>query len=244
MRRARLTLVLALAVFWAVVPALLAAARWPRYWEWIAPELTPMTWVQTMALVLAAAGCALVALVTARIGERPRWIWWPLGAGFFALAVDDRFALHERIRDGYLAPRGVTVPFLPWVAPGDFLIMGVAVVGLALLPFVWRAVRPDTGAALALAAGVVLSAAAVGLDSVDPATWSTAAERFQQSFEEVLELGGGLAFLAAVALRLLGLLDTHLPARAPAPEQDRDAPAPVPDTAAPSRDGAPAGPLP
>ncbi|MFI6575348.1 hypothetical protein ACIBFB_06070 [Nocardiopsis sp. NPDC050513] len=210
MNGARVRAVLLLAAVCVLAPLALAAARWPRYWEWIAPELTPMTWLQSVALVLAGAGCGLVALVLGRTGERPRWIWPLLGAGFVALAVDDRFALHERVRDGYLAPRGVTVPFLPWVAPGDFLILGVAVVGLALLPSVWRAMRPDRGATAALVVGVVLSATAVGVDSVDPATWSVSAERLQQSLEEVAELGGGLALLAAVALRLVGLLDAHL----------------------------------
>ena len=209
MRGARLRVVLGAVLVWALVPVVLAAAQWPSYWVWIAPELTPMTWVQSVALVLAAAGCAMVALVLGRAGGR-RWIWPVLGAGFFALAIDERFALHERVRDGFLAPRGVSVPFLPWVAPGDFLIMAIALVGLVLLPSVWRAVRDDRPAAVVLVVGVVLAAVAVGMDSIDPSTWSVAAERVQQSLEEVIELGSGLALMTAVALRLLGLLDTHL----------------------------------
>ncbi|NYH55135.1 hypothetical protein HNR06_004724 [Nocardiopsis arvandica] len=209
-------LVVCLIVLWVLVPVGLAAARWPRYWVWIAPELTPMTWVQSVALVVAGLGCFLVALVLRTVGGR-RWIWPLLGAGLLALALDDRFALHERVRDGYLAPRGVSVPFLPWVAPGDFLILGVAVVGLVLLPAVWGAVRADRAAATALVVGVVLSAVAVGVDSIDPGTWSVSAERVQQSLEEVVELGGGLSLMAAVVLRLLGLLDAHLPKAKPKP---------------------------
>ncbi|QBI52615.1 hypothetical protein [Streptomonospora litoralis] len=213
-RRGRL--IVLLTAVWVLVPTALAAARRPEWWTWIAPELTPMTWVQTVVLMLAAAGSLLVGTVLRRTGAPRTWVWPVLGAGFLALAVDDRFALHERVRDGYLAPRGITVPFLPWVAPGDFLIMGVAVAGLAFLPAVWRAVRVDAWSRSALAVGVLLAVAAVGLDSVDPHTWSTAGERLQQSFEEVLELGSGLALFGAVALRLMGLLAIHVrPAAAP-----------------------------
>ncbi|MDA0566668.1 hypothetical protein LG943_20475 [Streptomonospora sp. S1-112] len=227
-----------LVAVWLIVPAVLAAARWPRWWDYIAQEMTPMTWVQSVVLVLAAAGALLVAFVLRRTegggtGGARTGVWWLLAAGFAVLALDERFALHERVRDGYLAPRGVTVPFLPWVAPGDFLVMGLALVGLALLPAVWRAVRVDTASRNALVAGVLLAVVAVGIDSVDPATWTVAAERVQQSLEEVVELGSGLAFLAAIVLRLTGLLAAHLPSAVPhePPVAARPAPVPAPPAA-------------
>lgn len=203
--RGRRLLVVALVAVWLLAPLALAAAQWPRWWSWIASEQTPMTWLQSVVLVLAAAGCLLVAHLL-RLTGRPRArTWWLLATGFGALALDERFAVHERVRDGVLAPRDVTLPFLPWVAPGDFLLLLVGLAGLALLPLVWRAVREDVGARRALAVGVLLAVLAVGMDSIDPSTWSLAAERVQQSLEEVLELGSGLALLAAVVLRLLGL---------------------------------------
>jgi hypothetical protein len=210
MNRGRWSIVLALVALWVLVPAALAAARWPQWWAWIAPEQTPMTWVQSVVLVLAAAGSLLVGYVLRRTTGRSTWIWWLLAGGFFALAVDERFALHERLRDGVLAPRDMTVPFLPWVAAGDFLLMIVAVAGLVVLPFLWRAMGPDKGAKGALALGVLLAVVAVGMDSIDPASWTVAAERIQQTAEEVVELGSGFAFVAAVTFRLLGLLDVHL----------------------------------
>jgi hypothetical protein len=195
--------VVALLAAWLAVPLLLMAARWPSWWAWIAPEQTPMTWVQSVTLVLAAAGSLLVAHLR-RAGAT---VWWLMSAGFAVLAVDERFAVHERVRDGVLAPRGVRVPFLPWIAPGDFLLLLVGLVGLALLPVVWRAVRPDPGASVALIVGVGLAVIAVGMDSIDPSTWIVQAERVEQTAEEVIELGSGLALFAAVTLRLLGLLD-------------------------------------
>lgn len=222
-RRARGALVLALAAVAVLAPVGLAAARWPSWWAWIASEQTPMTWLQSVVLVLAAAGSLLVAYVLALLprtrGPQTRDTqtrgtpardtqgpWLLLAAGFTGLAVDERFALHERVRDSFLAPRGVSLPLLTWIGPGDFLVLLVAVAGLAVLPIVLRAVAADRAAWWALVVGVALAAGAVAMDSVDPATWSTAGERLQQTLEEVVELGAGLCFLACVGLRLLAVL--------------------------------------
>lgn len=168
-----------------------------------------MTWLQSVALMLAAAGSAVIFLVLRLHGHpaRSARAWPILTVGFAALALDERFAVHERIRDGLLAPRDISVPFLPWIAPGDFLILGVALVGLLLLPMVLRAVRVDPGARVALLVGVALSVLTVGVDSIDPSTWTVQEERLQQTLEEVLELWAGLCFLAAVGLRLTSALD-------------------------------------
>lgn len=217
MNGGRRVLVVGALVVWLLAPALLAGARWPSWWAWIASEQTPMTWLQSVNLVLAAAGSLLLAAVTAQVGDRHLRTWLAFAAGLSALAFDERFAIHERIRDGFLAPRGVRVPFLPWVGPGDFLLLGVAVVGLVVLPFVWRALATDRAARVALVVGVGLAAVAVASDSVDPARWSVAAERLEQSLEEVVELGSGLALLCAVWLRLLATLGERLTATRPIP---------------------------
>src|SRR5699024_3804999 len=78
-----------------------------------------------------------------------------------------------------------------------------------------------------LAVGVVLACVTVGTDSIDPHTWSVAAERVQQTLEEVLELGAGLAFLGSVGLRLLGLLAEHVRAAVPARSLEPARPVPA-----------------
>lgn len=208
LRSARRRFLLALGAVAVLTPLVLAGVRWPAWWSWIAAEDTPMTWLQSVDLVLCAAGSALVALLLRLQGQGParRRPWALLTAGFAALAFDERFSVHERVRDGVLAPRGVRIPFLPWIAPGDFLLVCVALVGLAVLPMVLRAVAGDHAARLVLFAGVGLALVAVGLDSVDPSTWSEHAERVQQTSEEVIEMASGLCFLAAVGLRLLAQL--------------------------------------
>ncbi|WP_305785688.1 hypothetical protein [Symbioplanes lichenis] len=190
-------------------PLVLGAARWPRWWLEIAPEQTAMTWLQSVVLVLVAAGCALAAAARTGMGRG----WLLLGAGFAALAVDERFAVHERVRDQLLAPADVTVPFLPWVAPGDFLMLAYAVAGLLVLPRVARCFRDDRGARIALLTGIACALVAVGTDSIDPATWTLAQERVQQSLEECFELAADLCFAVAVGLQLLSLM-SRLPSRA------------------------------
>jgi hypothetical protein len=173
-------------------------ARWPRWWTQIAPEQSAMTWLQSVLLVVASAGAAMIA-----IADRSRSrMWLVLAVGFGGLALDERFTIHERVRDTLLAPRHVAVPFLPWVAPGDFLLLAYGVVGLTLLPSVIAVFRPDRPATRALILGVLFASVAAGVDSINPATWTIGQERIQQSLEECIELASDLSLLAAILLRL------------------------------------------
>lgn len=210
MKLGRRLLVAASLVTWLVTPLLLAAARWPSWWTWIAPEQTPMTWLQSVVLVLAATGSLLLSAVLRETSSGHARVWLLFAAGMLMLALDERFAIHERVRDGFLAPRGVSIPFLPWVAPGDFLLLGIAIAGLVALPWIWRAVTLDRAARITFITGIALACLAVASDSIDPATWSPQAERVQQSAEEVIELGAGLCLLCTIGLRLLNTLSDTL----------------------------------
>lgn len=213
--RIRPLLVLVLLATWIAVPGLLALAQYPQWWVWIAQEQVPMTWFQSVTLVVAGV-IAGIGWLVARLSERrPRAGLAVLAIGFCLLAFDERFAIHERVRDGYLAPRDVRLPLLTWIAPGDFLLLLVGLVGLALLPVVVRALAGDRWALGLLVVGVALSCICIGMDSIDPHTWSVEGERVQQTLEECLEFGAGLAFLGAMALRLLGLLEAFV--RPPVP---------------------------
>ena len=204
---ARRGVVVLLAAVWLVASAGLAAAGGARWWRFVALETSPMTWLQSVVLVLAAAGAALLAVAGRARGDGHRARTFAvLAAGFAGLALDERFALHERLRDRVLAPRGVGPGLLPWVAPGDVVLLVVAGGGLVVLRWVVRALRDDRGAHRALWTGVVLSLLAVAADSVDPARWGPAGERLEQTLEEIVELAAGLGFVAAVTLPLVTLL--------------------------------------
>ncbi len=216
MRAGRL-LVAVLAALWVLAAAGLTLAGGERWWVYVALESSPMTWLQSVVLVLAGCAGLLLALAARAAGDREgARAWVLLGPGLLVLAVDERFALHERLRDRVLAPRDVGPQVLAWVAPGDVVLFAVGVAGLALLPLVWRGVRADRAAGRALALAVFLSVGAVLADSVDPQRWGVAGERLEQTVEEVVELAAGLCLLAAAALPLLRLVLTV--AAAPATE--------------------------
>lgn len=212
--RIRLLVVATAIVVAVVIPGLLFVGRYPEWWMWIALEQTPMTWFQSVTLVLAAATSGLAWFVCRLADRTPRTGYAVLAAGFAWLAFDERFAIHERVRDGYLAPRDVRMPLLTWIAPGDFIILLVGLVGLALIPLVVRSLGRDRWALTALGVGVVLACVAVGMDSIDPSTWSVDAERIEQTLEECIEFAAGLSFLTAITLRLLDLLTSLATVRA------------------------------
>lgn len=182
----------------------LVALQWPRFWVSIALEQTPMTWLQSVVLVLCAALTAELA-ATAYItgGRRPALVPGLLACGFAFLALDERFALHERLRDAVLAPAGIRLPLLSWMAPGDFVLLGYALAGLALLPAALRTVPGDRQGRRLFLAGVTLSALAVAADTVDVKSLPLAVERLEQSVEELVELAGGILLLLALLRRRL-----------------------------------------
>lgn len=184
--------------------ALLLALRWPQYWLWINFEQTPMTSLE-VAVMASAAMLALLAGSRAWLCGRPHaQTWWLLAAAFLFFALDDRFALHERLRDRFLAPHGVSVPLLPWVSPGDFVVMLYAAVGLLFLPRVWRMLGTHAGARLRLGLGMLVAVVAVSLDTIDLDFLSVVQQRLEQTVEECLELAAQVLFLQSFLCALIG----------------------------------------
>jgi len=212
-RRHTWALPITLGGVWTAAVIVLVGAGWPRYWTYVAAEDTPMTWLQSVVLVLTAAGWAVAAYVHRLRDGRYAVPWLLLAVGFLGLGLDERFALHERIRDRILAPADIRIPFLPWVGPGDFVLLAVGAAGLALAPRVWRGLSRDRRARMLFVVGVGLAVLAVGMDSLDPARMGLDVERLEQTLEECVELASGLAFLgAAVAWLSTGLRALASPA--------------------------------
>lgn len=181
-----------------VVTGLLMMARWPAYWTWVAPEQAPVTFFQVALLLGAAFSAALLCFVAAlRAASRQDVVVWAvLATGFVVLALDDQFYLHQRLRDVYLAPLGVG---LPWGSPGDYVLVVYAAAGLVFLPLVLRLLATDRFALALFVAGVVLTAAVVAADTFDVERMTLATERLQQTLEEVAE-GLAAAFLASALI--------------------------------------------
>ncbi len=196
-----------------ISPARLAAMLWvtlatvaivatvvsqPNWWEWVAPEASLAREINT-AMLLATAGAALMILRrggTFVAAHRMRLVL--LAAGFFYLAVDERVAIHERLRDRVLAPRDIRLPFVPWGEPGDIVLIVVGLCGLGLLPYLLPLFRSQRRAFGFLVVGLVLSVAAVGLDTLPIEGYTLRAEIWFQSIEELIELAAACAFLSAM----------------------------------------------
>jgi len=200
-RRLRRGLLVAVPVGYGLVVALLLAAGGSSYWRYIAAEDTPMTWLQSVVLVLCGATASLLATLGYLSGRSSWRVWLLLAVGFTGLGLDDRFAVHERLRDRVLSKIEIG---LPWGAPGDYVLLVVAAVGLVLLPRVLRTVSTHPLSRGLFLAAVLLALVVIGVDSFNPPdSQSVDAERFEQTAEEIVELGSHLLFLLALLVRLV-----------------------------------------
>ena len=191
----------------ALLPALLVAVfiagRWPEYWKWIASEDTPMTSLEVTVMYTIMLACWLAAAFHYVLGAQGVFRrWFVLGGGFLWLAMDDRFAIHERIRDRILAPADISIPFLP-MAPGDFIILLYMLAGLALLPWLLPLFAGKRKAMRRFGAGVIIAAIAVLMDAFDIHRLSLDIQRFEQTLEECLELCAQVLFLQGLLLAWL-----------------------------------------
>ncbi len=166
----------------------------PEWWTWIAPEASLAREINTAMLL---ATSALAGLLWWRHAA-DRSVFGLLAVGFLGLAVDERVAIHERLRDRVLAPRDIKLPFIPWGEPGDVVLVVVAILGLVVLRFVLRAIDDDGLAQRWFVAGAVLAVVAVALDTLPIETYQLRNEIYLQSGEEAIELAGAACFLSAM----------------------------------------------
>lgn len=190
--------------FSVIFTVLIILAQWPEWWRWVVAEMTPMTWLEhTLLYTTALLGWGAAAIDYLRKADRKARYWALLGLGFTLLALDERFAIHERIRDRILEPMQLRLPFLPWVSAGDFILLAALGMGLLLLPRIIRLFQERRSALILFIAGVGLSAAAVVFDSFDFHAYSLEIQRGQQFIEELIETAGMLCFLNACLLIFL-----------------------------------------
>lgn len=196
-RQAERLLLFALWAGTALFGIAMVAAGWPQYWRYVASETAPLAWFETALLVLTAFIAALMAFVRVVLGDSRRviWGWTAIATAFIALALDERFALHERIRDRLLKPTGVKL--LPWMEAGDWIIPIYTLCGLAAAWGIWRLLDIGKAARRFFIAALLLSACAVGMDTVDVRSLDQGMERLLQSIEEGLETAAMTCFLSA-----------------------------------------------
>jgi hypothetical protein len=190
----------------AAFTAVLIVFSYPEYWNYVIEELGPMTWFESLLLFLTAVLTFLCAGIDYVRGKgRQAFLWALLAAGFLALCADERFAIHERIRDSILAPHNVKLIFF-WVSPGDITLLLAMIVGLIFLFFIIRQFRERKAAMIVFLLAVAVSAAAVISDSFDFTQMTVEELRLEQFVEELIETTAMLLYTTSVYLMLSGKL--------------------------------------
>lgn len=204
--------IIAIASMSVIFVSILIIAQWPMWWKWVIFEQTPMTWFESLLLYtcsITAFGCAGLVFLkdTTKIQALT---WCLLGSSFLYLSLDERFAIHERLRDKILAPHDVTIPLFFWVSPGDYLLLLMLIFGLAVLPWVLKLFRDNKIAKRLFLTGIFISSSVVIIDSFDVKSMSIEFQRLEQFFEEMLEMLGMLFFLNSFFLMMTNYLHMAL----------------------------------
>jgi hypothetical protein len=178
-------------------------AKWPNWWEWTVPEQSPMTWMQSLLLFLNVIAASSLAVWNYLQNDKAKMRWWILLAvGLTYLMLDERFAIHERIRDLYLAPQGVKIPFFFWTTSGDFILLLYVMIGVSLCYPYLKLFRLRKSAFYWLVSAFVIAVITIGIDSISFKTYSRFIQNVQQFSEELLEIFVMNSFFIALFLLL------------------------------------------
>lgn len=182
-------------------------------WTLFRREYSLATWfssVQLLLLALVAYAIYRLLAVSRGVGTaavRHRWVWGVVACGFLVLALDERFGIHEVLRDALFRPAGIWADS-PYFIPGDAGLHLFFLVGLVLTPFLIGELRPARGSLMLYGLALLLSLAVILIDSLRGSTvqgWP--AWRFwDYTFEEMGEIWAELLFLLA----FLGVLSRRL----------------------------------
>ncbi len=165
------------------------------YWSYIIYEKSPMGYYEALLLFF----CFLIALlnfiVSHRYEEKWNLSWIILTLGFLYLTLDEKFAIHETIREEYFKPNNLTLEFLFWVEKGDYVLMFVFLVGLCAMPILYKEIKKYRKSMILFLLALIFTAGAVFTDSIDLKGIDFSLQKFIQYMEEVFETTGMLLFL-------------------------------------------------
>lgn len=110
------------------------------------------------AVILSIAGCLLMFSAMAARKQNAGFVphWWILALGFFYIAIDEVFSIHE-LAGGFMNLSGVL--YFSWVVPAFFVVL---VIGLSYLRFLRH--LPRQTALRFLIAGTLYVGGAVGME--------------------------------------------------------------------------------
>lgn len=192
--------------FSALFVTLLVVAQLPQWWKWIIFENTPMTWLQSIILFSSSLIAGFCFILKYLKSEKSSIIWILISSGFLYLCFDERFAIHERLREGFLKPLGIKIPIFFWTDVGDFILLLYLVIGLILLVKIIKIFKENKKALILFVLAVIFSSVAILMDSINIANYNIDFQRWEQFIEEILELSGMLMFTNSFFVMFMGYL--------------------------------------
>lgn len=119
-------------------------SKWPKYWEHINYEYSHLTWLSSVNLILTGLACILAFLMTELITPVRnlihRFIIGILGCGFLFLSLDEKFQIHEKLREKVFIPNEIGTN-ISGVGAGDFTHILFAIVGLGISFFIYKRIK-------------------------------------------------------------------------------------------------------
>ena len=186
------------------------------YWKLLRGTFNAVSWFSSVQLVLigilAYGNFELLGLLRriAVAGAAPRpWVWLVFAVGFILLGLDERFGIHEALRNEVFRPAELFVGN-PYLVDGEAGLFLFFFIGLVFTPFLIGELRRWPPATTLFTAALVLTLATIVVDSVKDsamADWPFQQYRFwDYVFEEVGEIWAQLLFLLSFLIVLHGRL--------------------------------------
>ena len=197
-------------------PVCLFIWGWPEPWHAFDGEQSVINWYSSVQC--AALGCMALAVFAVtglgrRIGTDPiprSWPWLIVGFGFLFLSFDEKFQIHEGIREVYLKPNDIMVG-LPFLLSGDIVLPLYALAGVVLSVRLVQDLRQSKRSFIGFFAALALIVLMVAQDSSSLKIWKVpAVAHVRIIVEEVGEIWSqalfGLSFVWFLAHKLRALL--------------------------------------
>ncbi|MCP3980228.1 MAG: hypothetical protein GY716_13060 [bacterium] len=193
-------------------PFALFLVKWPKPWRAFDGEESPINWfssLQCALIAVLALGLLFVSHLGTRLGTDPvrrPWLWAVVGAGFFAMSLDEQFQGHEQIREKLLKPNELFTG-MEFIMPGDVVLIFFVLVGVALGWYLLPELKQNRASVVMFAVAIVLIGISAVQDALDLAFMHDRDFRhFQTIVEELAEIWAQLLFALSFLLLFFGKL--------------------------------------
>jgi hypothetical protein len=209
-------------LLWAIVavnllfPLVLFLAGRSEPWDVFQGEDSPINWFSSVQCSVLGVWALAVFLVT-RVGRAagsdpiPRaWPWLVASLGFFFLAIDEKFEIHESVRESFLKPRGWFTE-IPGVKSGDIVLPLYAAAGVVLAYLLVQDLRKDRRSLVLFLLALALISVTAVQDSLELRVFRIPWVRHTQIVaEETGEIWAQALFSISLALLFFGKLRDFL----------------------------------